>query len=210
MLSRFLKKLQAKRRRPAMQPFSEAAARLRAGDIAIDCGANVGLYTLPMARSGATVHAFEPNPHAFAKLSEAMAGFPNVHLYQKAVAGDAGTVRLYLHEFADDDPVKWSTGSSLLSFKGNVREDTFVEVEAVDFVEFLKQIGGPIALVKMDVEGAEVAILERLLESGMADRIGLAFVEVHDRKVPELAERTDRLRALLRERGVTNIDLSWH
>lgn len=210
MLNRFLKTLRARRRRPATQPFLKAAARLRPGDIAIDCGANVGVYTLPMARSGATVHAFEPNPHAFDKLSQAMAGFPDVHLYQKAVAGEAGTVKLYLHEFANDDPVKWSTGSSLLSFKGNVREDTFVDVEAVDFVSFLQRIDGPVALVKMDVEGAEVAILERLLESDVVDRIGRAFVEVHDRKVPELAERTDRLRAMLRERGLTNIDLNWH
>jgi hypothetical protein len=62
----------------------------------------------------------------------------------------------------------------------------------------------------MDIEGAEVSVLERLLESGLYGRIGQAFVEVHDRKVRELAERTERLRRLLRERGISNIDLGWH
>ena len=194
----------------AIQDFHAVVAELRPGDIAIDCGANVGLYTLPMARSGATVHAFEPNPHAFDKLSQAMADFPNVHLYEKAVAGQDGMAKLYLHEFASDDQVKWSTGSSLLGFKGNVREDTFVDVEVIDFVSFVQGLDGSVALIKMDVEGAEVEILERLLKSNVVDRIGRAFVEVHDRKVPELAKRTDRLRATLRERGLTNIDLTWH
>jgi FkbM family methyltransferase len=193
-----------------MDAFLQAAARLSPGDIAVDCGANVGRFTLPLAQSGATVYAFEPNPDAFAQLSRDLAGFDNVRLHQKAVAETAGTVKLYLHEFAEDDPVKWSTGSSLLAFKGNVRENTFVTVEVIDFVAFLQELDRPVALLKMDIEGAEVAVLERLLESGLQDRVEQAFVEVHDRKIPELAERTDRLRALLRERGLTNFDLTWH
>ena len=35
---------------------------IRSGDIAIDCGANVGLVTEEMSRRGAIVHAFEPIP----------------------------------------------------------------------------------------------------------------------------------------------------
>ena len=194
----------------AMDAFLQAVARLGPGDIAIDCGANVGRFTLPLAQSGATVYAFEPNPDAFARLSRDLAGFDNVRLHQKAVAEAAGTVKLYLHEFAQDDPVKWSTGSSLLSFKSNIREDTYVNVEAVDLAAFLEELDRPVALLKMDIEGAEVAVLERLLERGLESRIGQAFVEVHDRKVPELAERTARLRALLRERRLTNFDLNWH
>src|SRR3546814_19939216 len=53
----------------AMRDFLDAAKRLRPGDIAIDCGANVGRFTRPIAEGGATVHAFEPNPDAFAELS---------------------------------------------------------------------------------------------------------------------------------------------
>src|SRR3546814_4893063 len=59
----------------AMRDFLDAAKRLRPGDIAIDCGANVGRFTRPIAEGGATVHAFEPNPDAFAELSRNLAGF---------------------------------------------------------------------------------------------------------------------------------------
>ncbi|NIA69074.1 FkbM family methyltransferase [Pelagibius litoralis] len=217
LFSRVKRLLNRLQRRPAlssqgsaMDAFLQAAARLGPGDIAIDCGANVGRFTLPLARSGATVYAFEPNPDAFDRLSQDLAAFDNVQLHQKAVAEAAGTMKLYLHEFAEDDPLKWSTGSSLLAFKGNVREDTFVSVEVVDLAAFMAQLDKPVALLKMDIEGAEVAVLERLLERGLENRIGQAFVEVHDRKMPELAERTNRLRALLRKRGLTNFDLNWH
>jgi FkbM family methyltransferase len=193
-----------------MADFLTAARRLRPGDIAIDCGANVGRFTLPMAESGATVHAFEPNPDAFAQLAQNVATFPAVHLHQQAVADRPGSVKLYLHELAESDPVKWSTGSSLLAFKGNVRPDTFVEVEAVDFVAFLKTLDRPVSLLKMDIEGAEVQVLERLLEEGLQDHIKQAFVEVHDRKIPELVGPTNRLRERLCEQRITHIDLSWH
>src|SRR3546814_8424189 len=63
----------------AMRDFLDAAKRLRPGDIAIDCGANVGRFTRPIAEGGATVHAFEPNPDAFAELSRNLAGRSEEH-----------------------------------------------------------------------------------------------------------------------------------
>ena len=41
------------------------------GDIIIDAGANVGDVTSKCARTGATVHAFEPNPVCFASSERA-------------------------------------------------------------------------------------------------------------------------------------------
>src|SRR5690348_12928173 len=54
--------------------FDAWVARLGPGDIAIDLGAHVGTITERLARTGATVHAFEPDPDAFAILSAQMAG----------------------------------------------------------------------------------------------------------------------------------------
>src|SRR5688572_30520672 len=82
---------------------------LKSGDIAIDCGANVGKITTTLAETGATVYAFEPNPHAFQKLRENTARFKNVVCLQKAVSDAPGTVSLFMHENAGQDPVYWST-----------------------------------------------------------------------------------------------------
>src|SRR3546814_19068554 len=103
--------------------------------------------------------------------------FASVHLHQQAVAARPGAVKLYLHEFAETDPVKWSTGSSLLAFTGNVRAEDFVTVEAVDFAAFLAAMARPVALLKLDIEGAEAADLERRLARCLHNRIERAFVE---------------------------------
>ena len=47
---------------------------LEPGDVVIDCGANLGAVAGPLADTGATVHAFEPDPYTFGRLSEALGG----------------------------------------------------------------------------------------------------------------------------------------
>lgn len=52
---------------------------LKAGDVALDIGANIGAHTLPIARCvgpGGQVHAFEPTAFAFAKLQANIARNP--------------------------------------------------------------------------------------------------------------------------------------
>jgi len=102
-----------------------AGLGLGPGDVAIDCGANVGLVTVALARTGAEVHAFEPNPDAFGELANRIGTRGNIHLYPQAVLDRDETVRLYLHRNAGDDPVGWSGGSSVLPYKGNVNPDAY-------------------------------------------------------------------------------------
>lgn len=199
----------AARTRAALADFRRAVAGLKPGSVAIDCGANVGLFTVEMARSGATVWAFEPNQHAFAELTRRTAEFPAVTCLRKAVADKPGEVRLFLHENAAADPLKWSTGSSLLAYKANVRADEYETVEAVSLVEFVSQLSRPVELIKLDVEGAEVPILEAFIDARLHERVGQVFAEVHDHKVPELVAPTNALRARLRRERIANINLDW-
>ncbi len=138
------------------EAFDRVVAAMTPQDLAIDCGANVGLFTVRMAESGAEVHAFEPNPDAFRELERVTKGYANVTLHQAAVTAEPGPVDLYLHKRADDDPVFWSKSSSLLADKSNVREDRSVRVEGVQLSRFIKDLGRPVKLLKMDIAGAEV------------------------------------------------------
>ncbi|MEE9570133.1 MAG: FkbM family methyltransferase, partial [Gammaproteobacteria bacterium] len=178
-------------------------------DVAIDCGANVGLFTVPMAETGAEVHAFEPNPDAFQELERVTMGYANVTLHQAAVTAESGPVDLYLHKHAGDDPVYWSKSSSLLADKSNVREDQSVRVEGIQLSRFIQDLGRPVKLLKMDIEGAEVDVLNQLLDEGLHESIEHAFVEVHDRRVKRLAEPTQRLRDRLQELGASHFRLDW-
>ena len=186
-----------------------AEFRLGPGDIAIDCGANVGNVTEHLAAGGATVHAFEPNPYAFAQLAERFAGRDNIHCHPQAVLDHAGQIRLYLHVHAAENQVGWSQGSSLLATKSNVNPDTFAEVTAVDLAEFILGLDRPVRVVKMDIEGVECRVIQRLLDSGAIAQIGHLLVETHDGRIPELRAETDALRDRIARDRRTNIRLDW-
>lgn len=178
-------------------------------DIAIDCGANVGNITAMMAKKGATVYAFEPNPYAFKKLKERFADFPNVHCVNKGVWNKNGIVKLYLHNLADKDQVLWSVGSSIFPFKGNVEKDNFINIEVIDLAEFISNLAAPVKAIKIDVEGTECDILERLIDTGAIYKIEKMFVETHDQKIPELREPMERIRRRIKGLGLKNISFEW-
>lgn len=209
-LRRWASRRRDSRHRPELTEFDTVIAGLGPGDIAIDCGANVGKFTVPMASTGATVFAFEPNPDAYARLVENTASFPNVRTFKAAVTTVPGPVKLYLHRYAADDPVHFSTGSSLVGTKRNVREDRFEMVEGIQFAEFIKGLGDiRVRLLKMDIEGAEVGVLNQLLDEGLHEIIDQAFVEVHDRQIRALAESTRQLRERLQALHAEHFRLDW-
>jgi len=185
------------------------AVQLNPGDVTIDCGANVGKFTQHLAQSGSTVYAFEPNPYAFKVLERQFSSSENVYCFLKGVDDTNGFTKLFLHEKSDQDEVYWSTGSSLIELKENVRTDKFVEVEIIDLCEFISKIPQRIRLLKMDVEGVECRILKKMINADVVRKIDYIFVETHDHKIPELKPLMDEIRGLIREKGLENVNLDW-
>lgn len=181
---------------------------LHAGDIVIDCGANVGDFTRLLADTGATVYAFEPDPYCFGILEQTFANRSNVHLSNCAVGIENAKVELYRANNFEEDPNKLSKSSSLYGSKGNIDNSSSVTVQQLDLVEFIKNLPS-VALLKVDVEGAEVPIIEKLLDTGVIDKIGSMFVETHERNIPELADRTLALRGRVAQERRRNINLDW-
>jgi FkbM family methyltransferase len=192
-----------RRLRPSALERRVAAFGLARGDLAIDCGANIGNVTSQLARGGATVHAFEPNPDAYAVLERRFARTETVHLHPQAVLDRVGVARLYFHVDAVHDPVGASIGSSVLEFKGNVDAGRFVDVETIDLAEFVLALDEPVKVLKLDVEGVEGPIVDRLLDTGAIDRVATTVIELHDRHIPELRADYDRLRARLEREGLS-------
>lgn len=182
---------------------------VRPGEVVVDCGAHVGRVTGVLAARGAVVHAFEPNPDAFRVLAARFADEPRVVCHEQAVALMEGRAPLHLHVDAASDPVGRATASSLLTGKRNVSPDLTVEVETVDLRRILDELA-PVALLKLDVEGMELPLLEALADGGQLERIRHVLVEMHDRRsggghTPEGA----RVRALLDEPRFVHVRLDW-
>lgn len=202
-----LKPGKAEHDRTVPQPEFHA---LGPGDIAIDCGANLGAITRILAKGGAEVHAFEPNPDAFAALSRATHDMPNVTRHNKAVLDKPGRLTLHLHMNYARNPERFSSGSSLLADKRNVDDSKGVEVEVIDLIRFIEDLGRPVKLLKIDVEGAEYAILHALLDRGVIDRVEKVFVETHAHAIPSLRESDALLRQRIADAGLGGkIDLNW-
>ena len=188
----------------------EVFEHLGPDDSAIDCGADVGEVTEVMGRRGAKVYAFEPNPYAFDVLQKRFADNPRVICLNKAVSDRDDVLKLFLHEKADRDPLGRSNSSSLLGVKSNINPDNWVEVEAINLADFIKQLSAPVALIKMDIEGAEFDVLDHLLECDVLSNVGNVFVETHEKRIPSLQQRKERLQQLMQERNITNVNLNWN
>jgi FkbM family methyltransferase len=193
----------------ARREFEKVLKTLRPGEIAIDCGANIGKFTAPMANTGATVFAFEPDPEAFVRLRERLGNFENVTLIDKAVGGTNGLVRLYRAVDFAEDPCKRTVASSIFASKQNVDDAAAVTVEQIELAAFIAALDKPVALLKLDIEGAEVPVIEHLLETRTIDGVRNLFVETHEKRIPELASRTALLREQLVKRGGINANFNW-
>lgn len=182
---------------------------IKKDDIVIDCGANVGDITNYFAEKGAIVYAFEPNPYAFRVLEYRFRGNERVICIKKAVSDASGTGKLFFHESASLDHVKYSTGSSMVGDKNNVNEETFEEVEIINLSEFISDLDKPVKVLKIDIEGEEHKILNQMIDNGTILSIPFVFVETHEKKVPSCRPGMAEVRRKIEALDITNINLDW-
>ncbi|TVS12670.1 MAG: FkbM family methyltransferase [Wenzhouxiangella sp.] len=185
------------------------AVALGRGDVAIDCGANVGEITARMAANGATVHAFEPSPIAFEALTGKTAGLDSVVAHQCAVSDHDGTARLYLHRKFKHSPLGHSAGSSLKAAKHNLDPDHSIEVPTIDLADFIESLPSRVRVLKIDIEGLEVMLINHLIDRGVLDRIDQVFCETHEFKVPGLLTECRALRRRLAIENICHVNLDW-
>ena len=138
------------------EPLVQEALRrlLRPGDVVYDIGANVGFFTVLAARlvgSGGAVVAFEPLPSTAEALrrNAALNGFAHVTVVARAVGRAAGAAKLALREEST-----WAR----LAAPGETGPTVEVEMVAIDDLVGSGAIRPP-ALVKIDVEGAELEVI---------------------------------------------------
>lgn len=140
------------------------ASLVRAGDVAIDVGANRGLFSALMSnmvgRSG-RVHAFEPSPATCDLLRATLAARArtpaNVVVNTAAVGAEDGAATLHTPQrdhgqasLRTHDTGSWSASASIHDTEVTlVRLDSYVEAQRISRID----------VVKMDIEGAELPAL---------------------------------------------------
>jgi FkbM family methyltransferase len=182
------------------EPYERAFCQLylRPGDTVVDCGAHVGLYSAIAARlvgDEGRVVAVEPNPATAALLRRNLAGARSARVVEAALG--AGERHATLHLGKTGNSAFDSVTDSASEFRG----DEVVEVAAMSLDELLASVGSPkVELLKLDVEGHELRILEGAMASIRAGRLPLMIVEFTEANA-RAAGGTRALAAALRELG---------
>jgi len=182
-------------------------------DIIVDCGANVGEISSRMAASGAQVYAFEPDPWSFERLEANTKKFDNVHRIQAGVGAVAGQFTLYRSASFDDRPKRASVASSLVADMRDVDDKADgIAVDVIDLPAWLDEKiseGLRIGLIKIDIEGAELDLMDAIMDKGLPDKVGLILVETHEKQLPQEAARFAALRERVKDFPEGRINLDW-
>lgn len=182
------------------------------GYTVVDIGANIGYFTLLAGRlvgKKGKVYAFEPEPQNYSVLCQniALNRYDNVVPLQKAVSNIFGMVRLYLS--------KTDVGAHTLRRQhAHPQFDTSqlgesTEVESVTLDGFLEDKRQPIDVIKMDMEGAEMAALlgmDRVIRENQNLKM---FIEFYPSAIREMGYSPEEfIHSLLEKYGfsITVID----
>jgi FkbM family methyltransferase len=187
--------------------FFQMMKEIPADSLFVDLGANVGDVTRHALSYGMRVIAFEPDPVAGRMLTKRFGNNPRVQIIPKAIGGSSR--RATFHQRHDVTTKFRETESSSLIFTSEHVNGHAFEVEVVDIVQFLRGLGEPVAVLKMDIEGAEAECLEAIMDDGVYRSIGRILVETHDRFSPDLGARIGKLRDRIAQEGIGNIDMDW-
>ncbi|MFC0212412.1 FkbM family methyltransferase [Paenibacillus chartarius] len=187
----------------------EVFENLGPGDIAIDCGANAGDVTWKMAERGATVFAFEPNPAMFAILQNRYMQYPNVVCMNKGVWDRNGHMRLYLHPGSIIDRAGYAFASSIFGNNPIIDPNFYVDIEVIDLTEFIKSLHRRVKLIKIDIEGAEFELLDKIIDLNLHTTIDKIVVETHEWLMPDMQQKLDNINKKIQAKGITHIDLNW-
>jgi len=150
-------------------------APLDADSVVVDVGAYDGVWAEEIAeRYGMHLYAFEPNPDMIPHARSRLARFEKATLYPYALGGADATATLTLR----------GMGTTLFAGSGDEPpggNERTVTVEVRDIKRVLDEIGiDDIDFVKINIEGGEFDLLDRLIETGDVSRFRIIQVQFHE------------------------------
>ena len=156
--------------------------------VVLDVGAYKGEWAEPIwNQAQPTIHCFEPAPRPFAKLVRKFEGNERIHLHQYGLGGADSTASLAL------------AGPGASFYEAEAGFDR-IEAPIRDVVTVLDELGlDEIDLIKINIEGGEYDLLDRLAESGKLAKITYVLVQFHEWHPKAYGRRRRNRRALAQQ-----------
>lgn len=184
--------------------FLKQARKASARPVAIDVGANLGIFTLELARLGFEVHAFEPVSTTFARLKKNVAAISgpgtSVTLNQRACGDREGTV-----SFAVDER---DAGRNRIAVAGKDR-GALAEVSCASLDAYCAQAGiAAIDFLKIDVEGMEPRVIRGAAGLLRGRKVAAALIEVCPANLTNVSSSVEELLDAIEGLGYGLFELS--
>ena len=139
---------------------------LEGARVVLDCGSNTGAFAHWLSdHTNAAVHGFEPDPRLFKKLPV----LPRVQYHELAVDGSSGAFDLALGESICSSGVYREAPNQPTVRVRKTSLDDFCRTRGIEEIDF----------IKLDIEGAELAVLSQISES-LLRKTKQITVEFHD------------------------------
>ena len=151
--------------------------KLDQNSIVLDFGANVGdISQCILDLYNSNIYCYEPNNNAFKVLKKRFKNYEKIIPINMSVGDKNDKTNLYYHKLNHENPLKFSTGSSLLELKKNIDKKNYQITEMLSIKEILNQFDF-INLIKIDIEGYEYNILPEIVKN--KNKIGKVICELH-------------------------------
>jgi FkbM family methyltransferase len=154
--------------------------------VILDCGANIGLATLffKWLYPQAAIYAFEPDIDTFALLKHNVEvnNLTGVHLLNVALSDKTGTAEFHV-DHANPGSLRMS-----LNYQRMPKDTITVETLALSELIRKELPGTDIDFLKLDVEGAEDAVLRDLESTGRLNAVREMLIEFHHKIGGERAQ----------------------
>ena len=181
---------------------------VKPGSTCLDVGANIGYFAMIMAQSAGTtgrVIAFEPAPETYVALQTneqmAMLAGLNIEAHQVAVSDQVGELIIERQEHSTLNQVRAADSPA---------DSPSCRVKCVPLAVFLEEHGvtSPITLLKVDVEGHELAVVKGALSAMKSGSIRHLILEVtpgNDAKeIDQILRSCDATTLIWRDRAWRN------
>jgi FkbM family methyltransferase len=165
----------------------------------LDCGTNIGMSVLYFKTTSpdCRIVAFEPDEMAFRALQHNVAAnrWNHIEMHNAALCGEEGEV-----DFFSDPAQPGSLVMSTFEHRVSGASSKPTACRRVQAVRLSSFVNDPVDLVKMDIEGTELAVLEELAQKGKLSKIKQIILEYHHH-LHDRENRMARLLGLLEENG---------
>jgi len=168
----------------------------------IDCGAHCGESILAAKqRFGDDIItiSFEPIPGLAKQLQEIHKDNPTVNIQNSAVWINNEVKRFHLSE-------EYTDGSSLLDSLNNLREEHSIKIPCFDLSTWISETfdENDYLILKLDIEGAEYEVLNKMIKEGTINLINEFWGEWHDMKIsnPETLETSKKVYKYLEDNNI--------